>query len=64
MGTSLRKLYRVTRWSKEFIWVRWIAFGVTRRGLSQKIPTDEFYERFRPEVRSKRSKAEKLFWRM
>lgn len=37
-----QKRYRLMRVSKEFVWVRWDAYGSERRGLSIKIPISEF----------------------
>jgi hypothetical protein len=37
-----QKRYRLTRVSKEFVWVRWEAYGHERRGLSIKIPMSDF----------------------
>lgn len=38
----IRKRYRLTRVTKEFVWVRWEAYGHERRGLSIRIPAAEF----------------------
>jgi len=37
-----RKLHRLMRVSKEYVWIRWEAYGHERRGLSIKIPISEF----------------------
>ena len=36
------KRYRLMRVSKDFVWIRWEAFGYERRGLSIRIPISEF----------------------
>ncbi len=39
---SESKQYRLTRSTKKWTWLRWDAYGFDRRGVSIKIPTDEF----------------------
>jgi diadenosine tetraphosphate (Ap4A) HIT family hydrolase len=37
-----QKRYRRMRVTKEYVWIRWEAYGPSRRGLSLKIPMAEF----------------------
>lgn len=42
------KRYRLMRTTKEFVWLRWEAFGVSRRGLSIKVNSADFRKEWIP----------------
>jgi len=42
MVLGKRKLYRVTRKTKAWVWLRWEAFGCQRRGLSMRVSRSAF----------------------
>lgn len=37
-----QRLFRVTRQTREFVWLRWVAYGTEMRGLSMRVPSEEF----------------------
>lgn len=41
--------YRITRRTKDYVWVRWTAFGCNPpRGVSHRLLANEFEVRYRP----------------
>lgn len=36
------KLYRVTRSTKQYVWLRWNGYGSQQRGLSSRITQQDF----------------------
>jgi hypothetical protein len=48
MEAMKTKLFRVTRATRVFVWVRWISYGMTRRGLSVRYSRQDFKRLFLP----------------
>lgn len=64
-STSRRpKLFRITRQTRIFVWVRWEGYGIQRRGLSRRIPTAEFRKEWSPFPRKDSIAEPLLFFRL
>jgi hypothetical protein len=37
-----RKLFRITRQTREFVWLRWVCYGTEKRGLSMRVASQDF----------------------